>query len=375
MTRKFAALAVTALLLTACTSTPEPDPTPSPTSTSTASVPDPDLPEADFRVAVVVAPSPSLRAAAAEIMARQLPTFVEGVRTVRAVTADSAVAMPDLVRLFASQEFDLVCAVGPGALDAVVPVANDLPATKFCAAPAIAPEVPSNVLAVDFRVEEMAYLAGVLAGVYAPAQPPVMLTGPGAHATARQQQAFRDGFASTSPPEGIAPIVIGPAEDAEAAAELLADHLASGVSVIYSDAGDADEGVRDAAVAESARRAEARATPDPDADPDQDPDPAAGAPVRVLVAGGPALLSLEEGTPQPPEVAYLVEIHWSRGVVAAARELVGTWEGGTISIGMLEDGLQFSEAGGGGVPLPLQTRIEDTMAGIIDGRLSIRPAS
>lgn len=369
MTRLLAALVLAALAaLAACTSTPQPSP--SPTPTDAASVPsfEPEVPEPDRRVAVVVAPGPALRAAAAEVAARQLPSVVPAVSDVRVVTADDPDAMGDLVRLFASEGYDLVCALGPGALDSVLGAARDLPATRFCAAPVIATEVPDNVLAVDIRAEEMAYLAGVMAGVYAPDRPPVMVTAPTTHAPARQQQAFRDGFASTSPPAGVIPIIIGPVEDSDAARTAVTEHLRAGVSAVYADAGEADTGVVAAAEEEGQlRREEASETPAPDA---SEP-PTAGAPATVLVVGGPAVLPLEEGAPVPAEVAYVVDFDWARAVVVAAQRLVRTWEGGIVSIGLLEDALRFVEDGGDAVPPAVRTRVEDTRAGIIDGRLII----
>lgn len=367
MTRLLAAFALVVLALTACSSAPRPGPTPNPSTSTAAPSPGTEQPSGDHRVAVVVAPLPALRAATAEISARHLPAMVEGVGDVRVVTADDPGAMDDLVRLFAAEEYDLVCALGPGALDAVVGVARDLPSTRFCAAPVIATEIPPNVLAVDIRAEEMAYLAGVMAGSYAPERPPLLVTAASTHASARQQQAFRDGFASTAPPEGLVPIIVGPVEDQAAVVEALEEHLRSGVSAVYTDAGDADVGVVTAAAAESARRQDLRATPSPGASE----DPTTTAPTTVLVVGGPAVLPLEEGAPVPPEVAYVVEMDWAGAVVVAAMQLVGTWEGGIVSIGLLEDALRFLEDGGAAVPPSVRTRVEDTRAGIIDGRLTI----
>ena len=367
MTRLLAAFALVALALTACSSSPRPTPTPSASASTVAPGPGTEQPVGDHRIAVVVAPLPALRAATAEVSARQLSVVVEGVGNVRVVTADDAGVMDDLVRLFAAEAYDLVCALGPGALDAVLGVARDLPSTRFCAGPVIATETPANVLAVDIRSEEMAYLAGVMAGAYAPDRPPVMVTAASTHASARQQQAFRDGFASTSPPEGVVPIIVGPLEDSDAVAAALEVHLRAGVSAVYTDAGEADAGAVTAAAAETARRKGAQATPDPEASE----DPAAGAPAQVLVVGGPAVLPLEEGAPVPPEVAYVVEVDWAAAVVFAATELVGTWEGGVVSIGLLEDALRFVDDSGAAVPPAVRTRVEDTQAGIIDGRLTI----
>jgi len=366
-----AAFALVLLLLASCTSPPQTDPSPNPSATTQPTVDDPDNPSVEYRVAVVVAPDPDLRAAAAEVGARRLASTVEGLGEVRVVAADRTAAMADLVRHFASEGYDLVCALGPGALDAVLAAANDLPAVRFCATPVIAGEIPGNVLAVDIRSEEAAYLAGVAAGTHAPEQPPVMMIGPASHASARQQQAFRDGFASTSPPEGVVPFVLGPVDDAEAAGAVLEEHLRAGVSVIYTDAGGADVGVREAAAAESERRAEARATPDPDATE----DPSATAPTRVLVVGGPDLLLVEEGEPVPAAVAYVVEVQWDLAVRMAAEQLIAEWDGGVVSLGLLEGALRFVESDAGNVSPVVRTRVEDTGAGIIDGRLVIRPQS
>lgn len=369
MARPVTWLAVLVVLLAvSCTTTPVPEPSPTPSASVSVPAPDVDRPTPSVSAAVVVSPTPQLHAVAAEIAARRFGASLGDQGNVRVVAADGPEAMPDLVRFLAGEGHGLVCALGPGSLAAIRAVAADLPSTRFCATPVIASDVPDNVAAFDLRTEEAAYLAGVAAGAYAPDVAPVLITGPDAHAVARQQQAFRDGFASASSAEGIVPIVLGPVETAEEAVAAVEEHLVAGVSVVYTDAAAADAGVLAAAISENARRAEAREAPSEPA-PSEAPVP----PTDVVVIGGPDLQVIPEGEQVPREVAYVVATQWDQAVDTAVERLQGTWQGGIASLGLLEEALQFEEGPNTDLPEDVRIRVEDTRAGIIDGRVTIRP--
>lgn len=163
MRRALAVLAATALLA-ACTdrpstSDPRSEGVTSPTPTATAAP--------GMRVAVVLPPAdsapPRERAQARREIEEEADTL-EGVTEVRTVQAADATFVRDLLGLLARDDYDLVCAFGAGAGAAVAAVAPTYPRTSFCAT-AATPSAPApNVIVVDVRVEEGAYLSGLAAG-------------------------------------------------------------------------------------------------------------------------------------------------------------------------------------------------------------------
>ncbi len=239
--------------LAACSSadpTPDPGASPSPSSsTPSASGQEPvDLP----RVAVVL-PSRNTRPAAEIEVQRGLVDEVatqarrEGrVDEVRVVVPDRFSTVGDVVEVLAEQGYDLVCALGPGAARGVREVAARFPETRFCATPGRLPEVRSNTLVFDLRVEEAAYLAGIAARFAAPAAPsglgrePALVFGEPAQ-VARLRPAFDEGFLDVRVEGSTTAAVVAP--DEEAAAAAAATQYEAGAFVVYTSAGRADAGV------------------------------------------------------------------------------------------------------------------------------------
>lgn len=243
-------------IVAACTQQPPTTPTPSPTPTVEATVTEP----VGARVAVVlpVAGDQPLTAEAVRAgLDRIRAEAPEGLGELRAVQPDGPGFTADVVRLLATDGYDLVCVVGSGALDAVLAAARDLPEIRFCAFPAYAEQVPENLLLVDARFEQTAYLAGIGAaqllvpsGGPEEAEPtplrPGFVAGPGAAVTGDQQRAFETGLQAALG-QRVDPVVAVPAVDAEVGQDLAASVFSGGAPVVFSVAGEADEGVLAAA--------------------------------------------------------------------------------------------------------------------------------
>lgn len=244
------------VIMAACTEPPSTTPSPSPTPTTTATATEP----VGARVAVVLPVAEEEPVTAAAVRAsldRIRADAPEGLGELRAVQADGPGFTADVVRLLATDGYDLVCVVGAGALDAVLPVARDLPEIRFCAFPAYAEQVPDNVLLLDARFEQSAYLAGIGAaqllvpsGGPEEAEPtplrPGFVAGPGAAVTGDQQGAFELGLQAALG-QRIDPVVAVPAVDAEVGRDLAASVFSVGAPVVFTVAGAADAGVLAAA--------------------------------------------------------------------------------------------------------------------------------
>lgn len=309
------------LLLVGCTTSgpgpaaPSPTPEPSPAPLASAS------PTDGLSVAVVLPPTglrteaevEAAREAVEAMAARHRP----GLSSLRAVQPDAEAFTRDVVTVLAERGSQLVCVLGPGAGDAVLAVAPSFPRTRFCAFPALAEpaEIPSNVLLVDLRVEELAYLAGAAAQLTSVSGPPGFVAGPTTYGVERQRAAFQAG-ANAVAGERVVPFMTPAAVDAETAEELAASRYATGLDTIYTRAGAADIGVRRAAAA------------------------AGGLVIGSLLtlAGGPS-------SPAPATVLMATTEHPEVGLEVAVERALGEWEGGLASVGLAEDALAV-EAGG-----------------------------
>ena len=284
-------LVLLAVVMAACTTEGGPDraPTPTPTPQATSTAP----PITGPRVAVVRPPGQTVfgnRQRSAEAVARVRSSFTDQLSEIRDVVAEPASFLPEVVALMADDGYDLVCAVGPGGLDAVLATADDYPRTRFCVVPAVAADVPGNVLVVDVAVEEPAFIAGATAIQLAPQAPAGLVGSRSVYAFDRREAGFRAGVDSRAPPaESPAPrgeqtqppagqtepdnqppqVLVGlPADDVEAARSLATTQYDAGAVAVYAAAGRTDEGVLAAAVA-AGRGAIGVFEPNPDEDPER----------------------------------------------------------------------------------------------------------
>lgn len=310
-------LALLALLPACLRSAPAPDPSPSPTAATT----DTPSPVSGLRIAVVLPPASLVTdaetAATRADLAELRDRFGSDVASVRVVEPDTPAFVADVTDVVADGGADLVCVVGPDAGAVVLEAAPRFPTTEFCATPATAApeEVPSNVLLVDVRVEELAFLAGAAARLADPPRAPGFVAGESQYAIDRQRTAYTVGMNAVGG-EPRTPYVGFPAGDEPRGHELAAPQFAAGVSVIYSTAGEADRGVLRAA------------------------EEADG-----LVIGSRHTL-LADPDAEPPEAVLLTtDVDLVVALELALSQVLGTWEGGLASVGLAEDALLLGPGG------------------------------
>lgn len=339
-------LLLVTLVAGACTASgPRPSPSPSPSP----AVPSPAGTSASSgpRLAVVLPPAsarpPGERSelrAAVEELARRHDDDLVGLRVVQ---PDTPTFVADTTALVAERGADLVCVLGAGSGAVVLEVAPAFPTTRFCATPAAAPaeEVPPNVLLVDVRVEELAFLAGAAARLAAPMAAPGFVAGEPEHAIDRQREAFIAGINAVAE-EPVTPYVGFPAGDADRAFELARAQFEAGAVVIYSAAGPGDAGVLRAATA-----------------------------TDRFVIGPRATLAGDDGI--PAQVLLTVDTDPTVGVEVALRRALASWEGGRATVGLAEGAIEVA-AGAADRYRAVAGRIEELRRRIVDGDLRPLPS-
>ncbi len=250
--RRSAGILAVVALATACTRT-----TPEATPSSAPDMASPTAPAAEpggLRVAVVLPASGAqpigaagLRAAAGDLRADSGDEIGE----LRLVAPDAAEFVADIVDLLADEAYDLVCAIGDAAEEAVLAVAADHPDVRFCAAPSTSQEpAPPNVDLVVWRMDEVAYVAGAAAaegiappvGIEEPTPQPGLVGDPAVVAIDRQAPAFVAGMERRV----SAPIQLTlgvPTADEESTAQQTRFILEAGGQVVFGAAGASFEGL------------------------------------------------------------------------------------------------------------------------------------
>lgn len=375
MQRSMTLLVALALVPVGCTTdTPDPSPTSTPSTSSTSPGTPPTSPPPG-RVAVVVSPEPPLAAAAAEIGARSVASgLLEGTE-LRVVTADDPSFVADLTTFFATEGYDLVCAVGPGAERAVREVAVTSPSTRFCAAPARPQGMPDNVLAIDLRVEELGYVAGVALAADGLSGPAGLVTSRATWAPERLQAGLVAGLgAGGAPAPGVQ--AIGPVGEAEGAAEQVVERLDAGVGGFLSLTGELDATVRDTLL-EVPVTPPAPTTPgptdaptEPAAPPSPSPSPTEVAERLAGLAAGPEARPEEDGAELADLVLVLLELHLEEAVALAVERHVDGWDTAPASVG-LADGAFRVDVGTSGRAAGVATAVEDAVAGIRAGEIEV----
>lgn len=341
MQRSMTLLVVLAMVLAGCTtSTPDPSPTtPTPTPSS---VPDASSTPSPGRVAVVVSPEPAFAAEAAEDGTPDAVRDGLGDSELRVVTADDPSFVADLAGFFAAEGYELVCVVGAGADAAVRQVAPTSPTTRFCAAPARSRDMPDNVLAIDVRVEELGYVAGIALAADGRGGPTGVVTSSTTWAPRRLRTGFRAGLEAG----GVAsPRVrsVGRVDGTEDVVEDVTTLLEQGVSGILSLTGELDAAVRDVLV-----EVPVTPSPGPTAEPGQDTGAATPSPsptgdaehLAGLVAGAEAWPRSEEEEEEPALVLLLLGLHLEQAVALAVERHVDGWDTTPASVGFSDDALQ-----------------------------------
>jgi hypothetical protein len=181
-------------------------------------------------VGVVLPPRVGLGAAATERLesdlARLADRFGPDLRSVRVVTPPAAELAPDLAAVLTDRGTQLVCVLGPGALETVLAEVALHPELRYCAAPVTEDtDLPSQVVGRDVRAEELGRVVGTVAATVG--RGPVGFVGGSDELAAA---AFRTGLLAGL---GDRELVDGegPAEDA------VEQVLAAGAGVVVLDPG------------------------------------------------------------------------------------------------------------------------------------------
>lgn len=372
MQRRLTLLVVVAAVLTACTtSAPEPAPTTSPTPTETAPTAAPTT-SAPGRMAVVLAPDPALTAAAAEIGVRSIAGTLRDEAELRVVTADEVSFVEDLASFFATEGYDLVCLVGAGAEQAVRRVAPTAPATRFCVTPSSATDLPGNVLAIDVRMEELGYVAGVALAADEVAGPVGLLSGQTTYDPARLQAGLEAGLAAGGA-AGVTVQPVGPLRDEEGTEEAVRDLLGTGADGVLSLTGALDATVRSLLVAEPVTTPTEPATEEP-TDPSTEATPTESpteAPPRFAgLVAGPEARPEEDGAELPELLLTILELHLEEAVAIAVNRHLGTWDVAPASVG-LADGAFRVDVGTSPRARAVATAVEEAVTGIREGAVEI----
>lgn len=308
-----------AVVVVACTSTAPPDAGPTVAPTSTPPVVDPS-PAPRAVVGVVIAPQPSAAAVLEDL--RVLAGQRDEVDWAFAQARTSDV-VTDLAGQFVDNGAALVCVIGMGRERIVTALALTVPQGRFCVGPSTPPaDAAPNVLYVDARVEEGAYLAGTLAALVGGDAATAVITGRHAYAASRQLSAFEFGLFEAG---GVAAAAVtGPVADAEAATAAADAQFAAGVGIVLVDAQGLNLDILDV-VRQAAR--------------DQPADSSTEPPTTVGMITGPEVQPQDE--PLSDEVLAIIRLLPGRVVVAAVDRLVTKWEAGVDSVGLTEGAVTF----------------------------------
>lgn len=232
--RVAAAALVLALGVLGCTgpeSVEEPT-TPTPSETTTEPAP------LGANVGVVLPPRVGLSAAATERLeedlARLADRFGPDLRSVQVLTPPAAAFAPDLAAVLTDRGTQLVCVIGPGALETVLAEVALHPELRYCAAPVAAEtDLPEQVVGRDVRADELGRVVGTIAALIGTG-PVGFVGGSGELAPVAFRAGLRTGVGERELVEGEG-----------TAGEAVEQVLAAGAEVIVLDPGaDAAEAVR-----------------------------------------------------------------------------------------------------------------------------------
>ncbi len=237
-------------------------------------------------------------------------------------TATSSDLIADLAGRWVDQGVDLTCVIGPGRELLVTTLALAVPTARFCVGPSVPPVNPApNVLYVDVRVEETAYLAGALTALVTGSSPAAHVTGKAAYQPGRQLAAFELGLVQSG---GVAELTSSvTVADEDQAREAALTQFDTGVGILFGDADSLNRELLEVAVQTAADRAKAT-TPVPD--------------VTVGLIAGPQVLT---GDVLPDQILATVAMLPARIVTPALDVLLAGWEPGQASVGLTEGAVTF----------------------------------
>ncbi len=338
MHRSLTLVLAVAVVAGGCTgTTPDTGPTdgPSPSASTPAATED-DL---AGQVAVVVHPQPSAWATAAEQGLEDLSGDALDGRAVRVVIADDPAFLPDITGHLAASGVDLVCVLGDGAAEAVREVAERTQGTRFCVAPVGGDvELPSNVLPVDLRFEELGEVAGIALGADLDRGPVALLTRQGGAPAEQLRAGLRRGLDQA----GLARVDIrvpGAVADAEQAEERTRALLRAGARGIVTVAGSLDAVVRDVVLEVPVQEPTPQPTASPTGPATPTPEATPPPPFTAGLVGGSDVLA---GESVPPPVLLGVAVHLDRAVALALEREASGWDPSPVTIGFAEGAFSVS---------------------------------
>jgi basic membrane lipoprotein Med (substrate-binding protein (PBP1-ABC) superfamily) len=210
-----------------------------------SNVSNPSAAPASFRVALLT-PGPVSDAGwnAAAFDGLQLIKQRLGAQTALVQTASPA-DFDDAFRDFASRGFNLVFAHGFEYTDAALKAGREFPHTGFIVTSGSASS--DNVASISFKIEEAAYVIGVMAGGMSKTGVAGMIGGIELPAIKLTFDGFRRGFISVRPQGRVLEGFIGSFDDVGAAKEAALAQISRGADMLFHDADAAGLGVFQAA--------------------------------------------------------------------------------------------------------------------------------
>jgi basic membrane lipoprotein Med (substrate-binding protein (PBP1-ABC) superfamily) len=162
------------------------------------------------------------------------------------VQTTSPADFDDAFRDFGSRDFNLVIAHGFEYTDAALKAGRDFPNTYFIVSSGSG--WSRNVASLTFKIEQAAYIEGVMAGGMTKTGVVGTIGGIELPAIKQTFDGFRRGFVSVRPKGRVLRSFIGSFEDVGAAKEAALAQISQGADLLFHDADAAGLGVFDAAV-------------------------------------------------------------------------------------------------------------------------------
>src|SRR5438445_10208863 len=174
-----------------------------------------------------------------QLIKRQLGAQVATVQTASPADFD------DAFRDFAARHFDLIFAHGFEYTDAALKTGHDFPRTKFVVTSGSGSS--ANVASMSFKIEEAAYVEGVLAGAMSRSGIAGAIGGIELPAIKLTFDGFRRGFVAVQPQGRVVTSFTGNFDDVGAAKEAALAQITQGADFLFHDADAAGLGVFEAA--------------------------------------------------------------------------------------------------------------------------------
>ena len=158
----------------------------------------------------------------------------------------SDAAVKDVLRNYASEDYDLVIAHQLYFTDAVNEVAAEFPDVTFAVSGGYRADHP-NVVAVDATNWEATYLAGTLAGLMTETNKLAIITVSESPIAKRMVNAFRDAAQAQNPDVELTHVFTGSFDDVVKGKEMATAVIQDGADIVYTNCGAGNVGAIEAA--------------------------------------------------------------------------------------------------------------------------------